>query len=125
MRMGNWEGLAPVTAGIALLVLVFLPQKQMTINLESPAVHDAGQIALEMQESGSQVSWDDSNSGLSGVIMPLRVFRDERGHWCRHYILTVDGGDRPESISRTACRHADGQWRNITGTTSQVADSGG
>lgn len=122
MRMGNWEGLAPVTAGIALLVLVFMPQKPMTVNLESPAIHDAGQIALEMQESGSQVNWDDSASGLSGMIMPLRVFRDERGHWCRHYIVTVD--DRPESISRTACRHADGQWRNVSGA-SQVADSGG
>ncbi len=127
MRIGNWNGLAPVTAGAALLVLALLPQKPVEISLDTPAIHEAGAIALEHEASGDAVAWDDDATGLSGRVVPLRVFRSDGGAWCRHYIVTVDEPDgAPAVISRTACRGADGHWHTIGdgARAPQIADVG-
>lgn len=84
-----------------------------------------GQSALELANSGTQVRWDDSASGASGSITPLRVFRTADGQWCRRFVLTVAGGRDPGVFNRIACRHADGEWQ-LQGDPSvaQVADVG-
>lgn len=124
MRLAEWEGFAPAaTAVAALALLVVLPQEP-TATLDNPAVHEAGQFALELEETGSKIGWDDSDSGLSGLVMPLKVFRSTDGTWCRHYIITVQNDATPTMVSRTACRQADGNWRAAAGPPAQVATLG-
>lgn len=109
MQIGNWEGLAPVTAAAALVLLAFLPDDPAITTTEMTAVGNVGSYALELGETGSRMSWDAS--GVSGMVMPLGVFRSADGDWCRHYVVSVDDDDTV--LSRTACRQGDGQWRNV------------
>lgn len=121
MRFGNWESLATVTAAAALVVLAVIPRGQPSANLDSEAVRHAGQAALELSTSGTPVSWDDHSSGLSGSIMPLRVFRSADGQWCRRYVITIKGDRAPTILNRTACRRLDGEWQTVA--EPQVAEA--
>lgn len=124
MRFGNWDGMATVTAGVALLVLALMPRERPPIDLDNEAVRQAGQVALELGNSGTAVSWDDNASGLSGSIMPLRVFRNAEGQWCRRFVITIEGSRNPTVLNRTACRRLDGEWQTLSDPGHQVADVG-
>lgn len=124
MRLGNWDSVATVTAAVALLVLVALPRAQPAFELGNEAVRQAGQTALELGNSGTPVNWDDSVSGLSGSVMPLRVFRNAEGQWCRRFVITVGGRDDQTVLNRTACRRVDGEWQVLVEPGHQLADVG-
>lgn len=127
MRFGNWDGVATMTAVVALMVLAVLavlPQGKPALELGNDAVRQAGQAALELGNSGTLVTWDDSTSGLSGSVMPLRVFRNADGQWCRRFVITVGGSRDPTVWNRTACRRVDGEWQVLAEPGHQVADVG-
>jgi surface antigen len=127
MRLGNWDGVATMTAAVALVVLAVMPRERPA-DLESQAMRQAGQAALELGNSGTQVHWDDMVTGASGSITPLRVFRTADGQWCRRLVLTVAAGRDPSVFNRTACRRTDGEWQlqgeptPLPPTNAQVAD---
>lgn len=124
MRLDNWDGVATVTAGVALVVLALMPSEKEPFDLDAQVLHQAGQEALELSGSGTAVSWDDAGSGLSGSVMPLRVFRNAEGQWCRRFVITIEGDGNPVVLNRTACRRYDGEWRTVVEPAAQVADVG-
>lgn len=113
------------TAVVALTVLAVLPRQQPPTVLDgNPAVADAGQFALELEKPGSRVTWGDDATGVSGQLMPLKVFRNADGDWCRNYLVTVQGrNDEPTTLMRTACRGADGSWLTVEGGDAQIAST--
>ena len=124
MRFSNWGGVATLTAAAALGVLAVMPRDEPALDLGSEAMREAGQAALELGNSGTPVSWDDSRNGLSGSIMPLRVFRNADGQWCRRLIITIGSSRDPAIFNRTACRHVDGEWQVLSEPGNQIADVG-
>lgn len=124
MRLGNWDGVATITAGVALVVLALMPREKEAFDLDAQVLRQAGHEALELSNSGTAVSWDDAGSGLSGSVMPLRVFRNAEGQWCRRFVITVEGAGSPVVLNRTACRRYDGEWRTVVEPVAQVADVG-
>ncbi len=72
------------------------------------------QTALESAVSGQPMTWDNPNTGNSGIVVPIRTYRIESsGIYCREYkeILRVSGH---EVVYRdTACRTGEGVWKLV------------
>lgn len=107
---GRWDIIAPVTAGIAVLVLVVMPDGRGT-DLE-PVLLQVRQTALETAAPGSAVPWTAPQSGLAGTIIPAAVFDRGDGSLCRRYQVVISGQPRQE----TACRDELGVWRGTIAT---------
>ncbi len=59
---------------------------------------------------GSQVTWNNPQSGNHGAVTPQRDGHDQGGNYCREYQTTVTiGGDTHQAYG-TACRQPDGSW---------------
>ncbi len=104
------EGVVPVATAVAALALLpFLPHGPEPVMVDNPAIRDAGQFALEHEETGSRVAWRNGASGPSGTLTPLKVFRDADGQWRRDY---VGRGPGAAGASRhPACREPAAHWR--------------
>lgn len=117
MLLGDFEGLVPAAAALALVGLGFLPSGgPADAPSDIPVLKDVRRLALEQESSGSSMLWHDPATGLSGSITPAHVFRAEGGAFCRHYSLAIlpDNGGKVPDVSVTqhvACRQADGDWR--------------
>ena len=68
----------------------------------------AGQ-ALESVPTGQHSTWKNPDSGTVYTMTPTRTY-EAAGTPCRDFTVdaTVDG--KPEKVSGTACRQADGNW---------------
>lgn len=69
----------------------------------------AGQ-ALESVPTGRRSSWKNPDTGSVYTVTPTRTY-EAGGTPCRDFTVdaTVDG--KPEKVSGTACRQADGNWK--------------
>lgn len=67
--------------------------------------------ALEFAPTGSQVAWQNPDSGRYGTVTPLRTYQTTSGDSCREYSHNVSIDGRLERVHGTACRDAYGQWR--------------
>jgi hypothetical protein len=74
------------------------------------AALEAMQLALTEVEDGSSYVWHHNGSDLSGIVRPVRSFRDGRGRVCRHLHVTLSSGSRQKSTESIACRTAGGPW---------------
>lgn len=106
----DWDGLGPVAAAAALLVLALLPDRPPP----TPVSSDDRVAALEAVPAGQAMPWRDRTSGLSGQVIPNAVFRGDNGLWCRHYKVSYGVGVQP-STNGLACRLTDGRWRDLSG----------
>lgn len=60
---------------------------------------------------GQQITWNNPQSGNSGVIVPTRDGYADNGAYCREFQQTITvGGQRQEGYGR-ACQQPDGAWK--------------
>ncbi len=71
------------------------------------------QTTLETQVSGELKFWRNEVSGHSGAVMPLRTFKVDSGHFCRHYRETAVADGGMDTREMTACRSNEGIWITI------------
>ena len=69
------------------------------------------QQTLEKKVSGTDVRWQNPDSGHSGVIAPVRTMQRADGTFCREYRETVVIGGVADRRFGVACRQADGVWK--------------
>ena len=76
------------------------------------AAQQAELIALEKGQSGVATPWRNPENGRYGQVVPGRPYRiAERD--CRDFTHTIYLDGRPQTMRGTACRNADGSWRNV------------
>lgn len=75
--------------------------------------HHTSQTALEKGRSGTSLAWTNPDTGHSGTVTPLNVYRNDSGEYCREYTQTIIvGGERQEGYG-IACRQPDGKWKIV------------
>ena len=62
---------------------------------------------------GKQITWNNPNSGNSGVIVPVRDGYDQGGQYCREFQQKVTVGGQTQSAYGTACQQPDGSWKIV------------
>ena len=62
---------------------------------------------------GSQVAWNNPDSGHSGTIEPTREGQDSSGNLCREFLHTVRTGETTVEDKGVACRNPDGTWTTL------------
>lgn len=67
--------------------------------------------ALEHAPSGSQITWNNPDSGNYGTVTPQATYQAPSGAYCREYQHTIHVGGQPQQGYGTACRQPDGSWR--------------
>jgi len=68
--------------------------------------------ALESGDSGERRRWRNPDSGRYGEVVPGASYRRGAAD-CRDYTHTIYIDGRPQTMRGTACRNADGTWRNV------------
>lgn len=63
---------------------------------------------------GQDISWNNPESGNSGVITPVRDGNDTAGRYCREYNQTINVGGQKEQGYGIACRQPDGSWEIVS-----------
>ncbi len=69
------------------------------------------QHTLEKRVSGTDVRWQNPDTGHSGVIAPTRTVQRDDGTFCREYRETTIVGGVADRRFGVACRGADGLWK--------------
>lgn len=69
------------------------------------------QLTLEKKVSGTDVRWQNPDTGHSGVIAPTRTVQRADGTFCREYRETTMVGNLADRRFGVACRQADGVWK--------------
>ena len=84
--------------------------------LQSNDCADIMQEVLESQESGTEVAFQNPETGLAFRIKPQRTWKSASGHWCREFIEVV--GDRTDADApvSTACRVSKQRWVRVVTT---------
>ena len=59
---------------------------------------------------GTEVAWNNPQTGHRGTIQPLRDGTSSSGQYCREFQQTVVIGGRSERAYGVACRQPDGSW---------------
>ena len=76
--------------------------------------HDRMRIAqaLESQPLNAPTRWVNPDNRNVYTVVPIRTYNSAAGP-CREYTMDAVIGGRSERVVGTACRQADGSWRNI------------
>ena len=107
MTLGDWDGLAPLAAVIALAILALSPNHGPPPGPPPQARQDA----LEAAPAGESIPWVDTQSGRQGVMIAAGIFRGIDGRWCRRY--RVAEGSTTTIDDRVACRGSEGAWQDL------------
>lgn len=65
---------------------------------------------LETVRTGVSSQWTNPDTGHRYTVTPTRTVDGQTGP-CREYTVDAVIGGKPEKVSGTACRLADGSWR--------------
>jgi len=68
--------------------------------------------ALESQPLNAPTRWVNPDNRNVYTVVPTRTY-SSAGSPCREYTMDAVIGGRSERVVGTACRQADGSWRNI------------
>jgi surface antigen len=79
---------------------------------------DQGQMVQAEQRAfvapvGQQISWNNPQSGNSGIITPVRDGYDNAGKYCREFQQQVTVAGKKQQAYGTACRQPDGSWQIV------------
>ena len=66
--------------------------------------------ALESAKTGEHVAWTNPDSGARYDLTPTRTY-ESKGAPCRDFKVDAMVDGKPEQITGTACRQADGSWK--------------
>ncbi len=79
------------------------------------ALYDATATkALAEARPGEILSWNNPNSGNSGIFRTINSYQTAGGRLCRGYRTTVAFSDAVEAGGGTACQQADGSWIRLS-----------
>lgn len=67
-------------------------------------------LTLESVRTGVPTQWVNPDTGIRYVLTPTRTLEGPAGP-CRDYTIQAVIDGRPEQVTGTACRQADGSWR--------------
>ncbi len=73
----------------------------------------AMQDVLESQESGTEVAFQNPETGLAFRIKPQRTWKSASGHWCREFVEVIGGQKVSDAPLSTACRIAKQRWVRV------------
>lgn len=107
MSIGDWDALAPLGAGMALVALVAMPLGSSDKGEAAPW----RDMALEQAAPGQAVAWSDERRNVGGLMVADDLVRGSDGTLCRSYSLSVRTGERERVTRHTACRVTAGLWR--------------
>jgi len=62
---------------------------------------------------GERISWNNPQSGNSGMVVPVRDGQSSSGAYCREFQQTITVGGKTEQAFGTACRQPDGSWKVV------------
>lgn len=62
---------------------------------------------------GEPISWNNPESGNSGVVTPTRDGYSSSGRYCREYQQEIIVGGEKQQAYGTACQEPDGSWEII------------
>jgi surface antigen len=63
---------------------------------------------------GEEITWNNPESGNSGVVTPVRDGKDTSGRYCREYQQTIYVGGQQETGYGIACQQPDGTWEIVS-----------
>jgi surface antigen len=63
--------------------------------------------ALESQDNGQAVAWDNPQSGRGGAIIPVGQAYPQEGRLCRAFMAEIG---TKETVQGTGCRNKRGEW---------------
>ncbi|HBH26337.1 MAG TPA: hypothetical protein DDX54_02920, partial [Rhodospirillaceae bacterium] len=63
---------------------------------------------------GEPISWNNPDSGNSGVIVPVRDGTSASGRYCREYQQSITVNGETQKGYGTACRQPDGSWEILS-----------
>ena len=69
-------------------------------------------LALENVRTSVPSSWVNPDTRNTYTVVPTRTYDSPSGP-CREYTVDAVIGGRIEKVVGTACRQADGSWRNV------------
>ena len=61
--------------------------------------------------TGQRITWKNTETGNSGVLVPTTAARRTSEGVCREYQQTITVGGRTQQGFGTACQQSDGSWR--------------
>jgi surface antigen len=73
----------------------------------------ASQQSLEYGTSGGKTEWKNPDTGNYGYVTPSRVYKNNRGDYCREYTQTIFVGGKEQQAYGKACRQPDGNWEIV------------
>lgn len=62
---------------------------------------------------GQQITWNNPQSGNSGVIVPVRDGYNATGGYCREFQQSIVVGGQKKQGYGTACQQPDGSWKIV------------
>jgi len=75
--------------------------------------NQTAQRALENNQPGQAMPWNNPQSGNSGTITPQAPYQTADGTYCREFQQTIVVGGQSQNAYGKACRQADGSWKII------------
>lgn len=72
------------------------------------------QRALEYENSGDSIAWNNPDSGHHGTVTPQPAYQNGSGQYCREFQQTITIGGKREQAYGTACRQPDGTWKIVS-----------
>jgi surface antigen len=77
----------------------------------APVDHACINKSLEHGKTGQTVAWQNPDNGTRYEVTPTRTYQGENGLPCREYETTAYIDGKAEQIHGSACRQADGSWK--------------
>ncbi len=62
---------------------------------------------------GQQITWNNPQTGNSGVVVPVRDGYSPSGAYCREFQQTITVGGRQQEAFGRACQQPDGSWKIV------------
>lgn len=72
------------------------------------------QHALESNNAGQPAYWQNSNSGASYTVTPVKDVTVDGNQYCREYRTTAVIAGKKQQMYGTACRQPDGTWQVVS-----------
>jgi surface antigen len=75
---------------------------------------NAAEAKAEMAPVGQHITWNNAQSGSSGVITAVKEGYNSSGAYCRQFQETVTLGGQPKQGNGYACQQPDGSWKVVS-----------
>ena len=112
-QFGKGSGRLAATAGGVLLGAWLGNEIGASLDNADRAALGRAETRAYAAPIGEQISWNNPQSGNSGVIVPVRDGYSQNGAYCREFQQNITvGGRRQEGYGR-ACKQPDGSWKIV------------